>query len=455
MAELSPLTAVSPVDGRYAGKTVELRAYFSEYALIQYRVRVEVAYLRALVELGLPQLAGDHDAALRELGRRVNEFGESDAAEVKEIERTTNHDVKAVEYWLKHRAEELGLGGIKEFIHFGLTSQDVNNTAIPWSLADACEDVLVPRLQAVTDKLEALAREWADVPMLARTHGQPASPTRLGKEVAVFVERLHKLLFEVKLMPIPAKFGGATGNFNAHHVAYPAQDWHAFADDFVSGLHERLERSHPTTQIEHYDGIAAVLHAFSRVSTVLIDLCRDVWQYVSMEYFRQRTVAGEVGSSAMPHKVNPIDFENAEGNLGIARALFAHLADDLPISRQQRDLTDSTVLRNLGVPFAHLLIAANSILRGLDKLELHREALSAALDDNWMIVAEGIQTVLRREGYPNPYEALKALTRGHAEIGEAEIGRFIDGLDVSDPVREELRGIRPESYTGIQFTFPV
>ena len=455
MADLSPLTAISPVDGRYASKTAELRAYFSEYALIRYRVQVELTYLQALRALDLPQLRGDFDGPLRVLAKRVADFDEADAAAVKAHERTTNHDVKAVEYWLKERAEESGLGAIKEFVHFGLTSQDVNNTAVPWSLAEACDEVLTPRLQAVTDKLEGLARDWAEVPMLARTHGQPASPTRLGKEIAVFVERLHKLLFDVKLAPVPAKFGGATGNFNAHAVAYPDVDWHAFADAFVAGLHDRLERSNPTTQIEHYDGIAALLHGYSRISTVLIDLCRDVWQYVSMEYFRQRTVAGEVGSSAMPHKVNPIDFENAEGNLGIARALFAHLADDLPISRQQRDLTDSTVLRNLGVPFAHLLIAANSILRGLDKLELNRPALAEVLEQNWMVVAEGLQTILRREGYPQPYEALKALTRGHSAIGEREIAAFIDDLDVDDAVKAELRAIRPETYTGIAYAFPV
>ena len=455
MADPTPLTAVSPVDGRYAGKTAELRAYFSEYALIRYRVRVELAYLEALAELGLPQLRGDYGGPLRELAKRVSDFDEDDAAAIKAIERTTNHDVKAVEYWLKERAEECGLGPVKEFVHFGLTSQDVNNTAVPWSLAEACEAVMVPRLQAVAERLEALAREWADVPMLARTHGQPASPTRLGKEVAVFVERLGKLVVDAKLLDYPAKFGGATGNLNAHHVAYPEVDWTAFADEFVSGLHDRLERSYPTTQIEHYDGLAAILHAYSRIATVLIDLCRDVWQYVSMEYFRQRTVAGEVGSSAMPHKVNPIDFENAEGNLGIARALFAHLADDLPISRQQRDLTDSTVLRNLGVPFAHLLIAANSILRGLDKLELNRPALAEALEQNWTVVAEGIQTVLRREGYPQPYEALKALTRGHSAIGEREIAAFIDDLDVGEVVKAELRAIRPETYTGIAYAFPV
>ena len=444
---LSPLTAVSPVDGRYAGKTAALRTYFSEHALIRYRVRVELAYLRALLGLDLPQMAGDHTAALSAMQARVDGFSESDSQRIKEIERTTNHDVKAVEYWLKELADEAGLGAIKEFIHFGLTSQDVNNTAIPWSLKDAIEEVIDPGLREVLRKLQTLSEEWAAVPMLARTHGQPASPTRLGKEIAVFVARLERQLVDLRTLDYPAKFGGATGNFNAHHVAYPEVDWPAFATDLLEGL--GLERSSPTTQIEHYDGIAATCHLFIRVSTILIDLCRDLWQYVSMEYFRQRTVAGEVGSSAMPHKVNPIDFENAEGNLGIARALFGHLAEKLPISRQQRDLTDSTVLRNLGVPFAHFLISCQSIVKGLDKLQLNEGAIRGALAQNWLITAEAIQTVLRREGYPAPYEALKTLTRGKAQIGEAEIHDFIDGLAVPAQVKAELKRIRPENYVGV------
>ena len=447
MAPLTTLTAVSPIDGRYARKTAPLRTYFSEHALIYYRVRVELAYLRALMSLGLPQLAGDHDAAIAQIQQRVDDFDEADSRRIKEIERTTNHDVKAVEYWLKEVAEEAGLGPVKEFVHFGLTSQDINNTAVPWALKDAVDGVVDASLREVLSKLQVLSDEWADVPMLARTHGQPASPTRLGKEVGVFVARLERQLVDLRTLDYPAKFGGATGNFNAHHVAYPDVDWPAFATEFLEGL--GLERSAPTTQIEHYDGIAATCHLFIRVSTVLIDLCQDLWQYVSMEYFTQRTVAGEVGSSAMPHKVNPIDFENAEGNLGIARALFGHLAEKLPISRQQRDLTDSTVLRNLGVPFAHFLISCQSIVRGLGKLQLNEGAIRGALSQNWLITAEAIQTILRREGYPAPYEALKALTRGKTEIGEAEIHGFIDELAVRDDVKAELKRIRPDNYLGV------
>ena len=449
MSELTPLTAISPIDGRYAAKTAELRAYFSEHALIRYRTRVEVAYLRALVALGLPQLAGDHAGGLAQLEERVAGFSESDSAAVKEIERTTNHDVKAVEYWLKREADAAGLGAIKEFIHFGLTSQDINNTATPWLLKDAVQEVMLPAFQGLLDRLMQLARAWAEVPMLARTHGQPASPTRLGKEIAVFGSRLEQQLFDLVLLDYPAKFGGATGNFNAHVVAYPEVDWEGFGESFVESL--GLLRSSPTTQIEHYDGLAGLCQLHIRVATILIDLCQDVWQYVSMDYFGQKTVAGEVGSSAMPHKVNPIDFENAEGNLGIARALLSHLAQKLPISRQQRDLTDSTVLRNLGVPFAHLLIAVKSIEKGLGKLELNRDVLAAALEANWMVVAEGIQTVLRREGYPQPYEALKALTRGHRHVGEREIGTFIASLDVDDDVKAELTAIRPENYVGVAY----
>ena len=447
MAELSPLTAISPIDGRYAGKTADLRPYFSEHGLIQYRVKVELAYLEALYKLGLPQLQGDFDEAFAKLSERVAGFSESDSQAIKSIEKTTNHDVKAVEYWLKERAEEAGLGSIKEFIHFGLTSQDINNTAVPWSLKDAMSEVLNPLIGDLVAELRQLVEAWEDVPMLARTHGQPASPTRLGKEFDVFVSRLDMQMLDVAMLSYPAKFGGATGNFNAHHVAYPETDWVTFAEEFVESL--GLERSAPTTQIEHYDGLAAICHVYLRISTILIDMCQDIWQYVSMEYFKQKTIAGEVGSSAMPHKVNPIDFENAEGNLGIARALFSHLAAKLPISRQQRDLTDSTVLRNLGVPFAHVQIAVLSIRKGLGKLELNKAAFAAALEANWMVTAEGIQTVLRREGYPQPYEALKALTRGHSEIGETEIHTFIDGLKVSDAIKTELKAIRPENYTGV------
>jgi len=412
---------------------------------------VEAAYLSALYRLGLPQLKGDYDSAFEALDARVDGFGESDSARIKEIEQTTNHDVKAVEYWLKEQAEELGLGSVKEFIHFGLTSQDINNTAVPLSLKEGLFAVVLPAIKGMHDTLVGLAKDWAEVPMLARTHGQPASPTRLGKELAVFCSRLDAQLFEFALIDFPGKFGGATGNFNAHLAAYPEEDWVGFGESFVESL--GLVRSEPTTQIEHYDGLAAVCHLSMRVCTILIDLCQDVWQYVSMEYFRQRTIAGEVGSSAMPHKVNPIDFENAEGNLGMARALLGHLADKLPISRQQRDLTDSTVLRNLGVPFAHMLIAVQSIQKGLGKLELNGPAISAALEANWMVTAEGIQTILRREGYPAPYEALKALTRGNAHVGEAEIRAFIEGLEVSDEIKSELSAIRPETYTGVQYRF--
>ena len=447
MLQLTALTAVSPLDGRYASRTAVLRDYFSEHALIRYRVRVEWAYFRQLHALGLAQLQGLGQELLHALDRRVDAFSLQDSESIKAIERTTNHDVKAVEYWLKETAQAAGMGAEREFIHFGLTSQDVNNTAIPLSLKEATEEVLLPALQATFDQLVQLAHQWAQVPMLARTHGQPASPTRLGKEIAVFVSRLEALKVEWTMHDYPAKFGGATGNFNAHHVAYPEQDWVAFADEFVESL--GLLRSHPTTQIEHYDGLAAYCHLVSRIATVLIDLCRDVWQYVSQDYFKQRTVAGEVGSSAMPHKVNPIDFENAEGNLGIARALLGHLADKLPISRQQRDLTDSTVLRNLGVPLAHVLLSLASIQRGLDKLELNEAALSKDLERNWMVVAEGIQTVLRREGYPEPYEALKALTRGQGAVNEETMRAFVDGLAVSEAIKTELRAIRPDNYLGI------
>ena len=447
---LNSLTAISPVDGRYRNTTGKLADYFSEQALIRYRIRIEVEYFIALCELPLPQLADiDHTkfAALRAL---YLDFAPADAERVKEIESVTNHDVKAIEYIIKEKMDSLGLGAYKEFVHFGLTSQDINNTAIPLSLKDAMAGVYYPAVEEVRDKLAAFADEWRDVPMLARTHGQPASPTTLGKEFMVFVERVEKQLAMLHDIAVPAKFGGATGNFNAHHVAYPAVDWIAFANRFV-GNTLGLTRSQYTTQIEHYDNLAALFDALKRIDTILIDLCRDMWTYISMEYFKQRIKAGEIGSSAMPHKVNPIDFENAEGNLGIANALYEHLAGKLPVSRMQRDLTDSTVLRNVGVPVAHTLLAVASLMKGLGKVILNEEALRRDLDDNWAVVAEGIQTVLRRAGYPSPYEALKALTRTNTHITAEAIAAFIAGLDVSEEVKAELRAITPASYTGIDF----
>ena len=442
------LKAISPVDGRYGNTTRQLADYFSEYALIRYRIRVEVEYFIALCELPLPQLKGVNAAAREALRGLYRDFSLADAERVKAIEATTNHDVKAVEYFLKERMEPLGLGAYAEFIHFGLTSQDINNTAVPLSLREALEQAYLPALAALRDRLAAMAAEWHEVPMLARTHGQPASPTRLGKELMVFVERLDKQTARLKAVPVPAKFGGATGNFNAHHVAYPAVDWVAFANGFVNDR-LGLERSQYTTQIEHYDNLAAIFDNLKRIDTILTDLCRDMWTYISMEYFKQRIKAGEVGSSAMPHKVNPIDFENAEGNLGIAVALYEHLARKLPVSRLQRDLTDSTVLRNVGVPVAHSLIALNALQKGLGKVILNREALDRDLESNWAVVAEGIQTILRREGYPKPYEALKALTRTNAAITRESIRAFIDTLDVAEPVREELRALTPQTYTGV------
>lgn len=442
------LKAISPVDGRYGNTTRQLADYFSEYALIRYRIRVEVEYFIALCELPLPQLKGVNVAAREALRGLYRGFSLADAERVKTIEATTNHDVKAVEYFLKERMEPLGLGAYAEFIHFGLTSQDINNTAVPLSLREALEQAYLPALAALRDRLAAMAAEWHEVPMLARTHGQPASPTRLGKEFMVFVERLDKQTARLKAVPVPAKFGGATGNFNAHHAAYPAIDWPAFADRFV-GEKLGLTRSRYTTQIEHYDDLAALFDGLKRIDTILTDLCRDMWTYISMEYFKQRIKAGEVGSSAMPHKVNPIDFENAEGNLGIAVALYEHLARKLPVSRLQRDLTDSTVLRNVGVPVAHSLIALNALQKGLGKVILNREALDRDLESNWAVVAEGIQTILRREGYPKPYEALKALTRTNAAITRESIRAFIDTLDVTEPVREELRALTPQTYTGV------
>lgn len=445
---LNPLTAISPVDGRYRAKTENLADYFSEAALIRYRIRVEVEYFIALCELPLPQLRGIESGKLEQLRSLYRDFSLDDARRVKEIEATTNHDVKAVEYLLKEKMDEIGLGACKEFVHFGLTSQDINNTAIPLTLKEGLRKVYYPALEEVQARLRDYAAEWHDVAMLARTHGQPASPTRLGKEFMVYVERLERQIAQLHALAVPAKFGGATGNFNAHHAAYPSVDWQAFANRFVNGT-LGLSRSQYTTQIEHYDNLAAIFDALKRIDTILIDLCRDMWTYISMEYFKQRIKAGEVGSSAMPHKVNPIDFENAEGNFGVANALYAHLAAKLPLSRLQRDLTDSTVLRNIGVPVAHSLIGLESLLKGLGKVILNEAALARDLENNWAVVAEGIQTVLRREGYPKPYEALKALTRTNSRVTAESISAFIDGLEVSEAVKRELHALSPETYTGI------
>jgi adenylosuccinate lyase len=443
------LTNISPIDGRYTDKTKAFAPYFSEFALIKYRVLVEIAYFRALCEVAkLPQLATVTAAQLTDLQQVVVLFSESDAAAIKAIERTTNHDVKAVEYFLKDAFDRCGLAAHKEFVHFGLTSQDINNTAIPLSIKTAMTDVYLPHLQQVVANLAACANVWAAVPMLARTHGQAASPTRLGKEIQVFVERLQVQIAALENVPFSAKFGGATGNFNAHQVAYPHHNWVAFANTFVSD-YLGLARSQTTTQIEHYDNLAALCHNIGRINTILIDFCRDIWQYIAMDYFKQKTVAGEVGSSAMPHKVNPIDFENAEGNLGMANAIFAHLAAKLPISRLQRDLTDSTVLRNIGVPFAHTLIALLSIEKGISKLVLNTDKLHSDLEANWIVVAEAIQTVLRREAYPQPYEALKALTRGKAKITQRDMHDFIDNLAISNILKIELKAITPHNYVGV------
>lgn len=441
------LRAISPIDGRYADKTQALAEYFSEYALIRYRVFVEIQYFIALCQYGLPQLTAFEDDKIEDLNAIFEKFSLADAEYIKGLERTTNHDVKAVEYFLKTRFDALELGDLREFVHFGLTSQDVNNTAIPLLFKNALAEVYYPMLQAVRDELEQRAQDWAHVPMLARTHGQPASPTLLGKELRVFVARLDGQLAQLRAIPHRAKFGGATGNFNAHYAAYPDYNWGEFADDFVREF-LGLERSHFTTQIEHYDHLAAQCQALGRINTILIDFCRDVWTYISMEYFRQKTVAKEVGSSAMPHKVNPIDFENAEGNFGVANALFQFLAEKLPISRLQRDLTDSTVLRNLGVPMAHTLIGLQSLLKGMSKLLLQEGRLYEDLEDNWMVVAEGIQVILRREGYPEPYEALKGLTRGKALVTKEDLHAFIDGLYVEDSVKDELKALTPHNYVG-------
>lgn len=448
MQQLTELNAISPVDGRYRSKTQNLAPYFSEEALIKYRVLVEVEYFIALCEAGIPQLSGVDKNLFPELRKMYEQFSTEDALWIKETEKTTNHDVKAVEYFIKSKFDALNLQAYKEFIHFGLTSQDINNTAIPLSTKEAFTNVYMPSLISVIQKLKDLSIEWKDVPMLARTHGQPASPTRLGKEILVFVERLEeqmRLLFNV---PFAAKFGGATGNYNAHKIAYPNTDWKAFGTKFVEeslGLHH----SFPTTQIEHYDHFAAFFDALKRINTILIDLDRDIWTYVSMDYFKQKIKAGEIGSSAMPHKVNPIDFENSEGNLGIANAIFEHLSAKLPISRLQRDLTDSTVLRNVGVPFGHTIIAFEATLKGLNKLLLNEAKFTEDLEKNWAVVAEAIQTILRREGYPNPYEALKDLTRTNTVINKESIHAFIETLNVNDDIKNELKQITPSNYLGI------
>ena len=445
--DLSHLTAVSSIDGRYGSKTASLRAYFSEFALIKYRVKVEVEYFIALCELPLPQLTRVDHSVFNELRKLVDDFSAEDALSIKETEKVTNHDVKAVEYFLKDRFEGFGLGEFQEFIHFGLTSQDINNTAIPLMIRDGWRQVILPSLRQVMEDISLRIKEWKDIPMLAKTHGQPASPTRLGKEFQVFVTRLENQLTLFDQVPYAAKFGGATGNLNAHYIAYPEINWTEFANNFV-GEYLGLTRSYPTTQIEHYDHLAAQFDAMKRLNTILLDFSKDVWQYIAMSYFKQKIKQGEIGSSAMPHKVNPIDFENAEGNLGVANALLEYLAGKLPISRLQRDLTDSTVLRVIGVPLAHMLIAYQSLTRGIGKLELNLAAINKDLEDNWAVVAEAIQTILRREGYPKPYEALKALTRTNSTITSDSIKSFIHGLEVNEKIKQELLVISPFTYTG-------
>lgn len=445
--DLNTLTALSPIDGRYRNTTLALSPYFSEYGLIRYRVLVEIEYFIALCELPLPQLANFDPAVFPKLRQIFSNFSEEEAKSIKEIEKITNHDVKAVEYFLKKKFDELSIAPFKEFLHFGLTSQDINNTAIPYALKEALERVFIPLLNEVKSKILQQAETWKNIPMLARTHGQPASPTRLGKEWRVFHERLQRQMQMLDTIPHAAKFGGATGNFNAHTAAYPNTDWVAFGNRFVNdylGLH----RSHPTTQIEHYDYLAALLDNLKRINTILIDFSRDIWQYIAMGYFSQKINPDEIGSSAMPHKVNPIDFENAEGNFGIANTLFEHLSAKLPVSRLQRDLTDSTALRNLGVPLAHSYVAFRSLLKGLGKIEVNEGIIQKDLEDNWAVVAEGIQTVLRREGYPQPYEALKALTRKNEKITREAMQEFINSLDISENVRQELQAITPYNYTG-------
>lgn len=444
--QLNPLNAISPIDGRYFESVKSLSPYFSEYGLIRYRVQVEIEYLLALSAV-LPELTDFPAHQIGEVRKIYKNFSEQDALEIKQIEKTTNHDVKAVEYFVKKKFESLNLGFLKEFIHFGLTSQDINNTAIPLSIKDFVVKEYLPLLEDLIRDINIYSKNWKDVPMLARTHGQPASPTRLGKELVVFSTRLEKQLQLFKQIPYSAKFGGATGNFNAHHVAYPEVEWNKFGDEFCQ--HLGLSRSYPTTQIEHYDNLAAMFDNLKRINTILIDFSRDVWQYVAMDYFKQKIKEGEVGSSAMPHKVNPIDFENAEGNLGFANAIFEHLSAKLPVSRLQRDLTDSTVLRNVGVPLAHSYIAFKSLLKGLGKLELNRSAIERDLNDNWAVVAEAIQTILRKEGYANPYEALKALTRKNEKITAESISTFIDTLDIKPSVKARLKEITPFNYTGI------
>lgn len=444
---LSPLTAISPIDGRYRSKAESLDNYFSEYALIRYRVKVEVEYFIALCEIGLPQLSGVESSVYPQLRAIYTNFSLEDAQRIKDIESVTNHDVKAVEYFLKENFDRLALEKYKEFIHFGLTSQDINNTSVPMSIKDALHEVIIPQLKTMEAKLDEYATEWMEIPMLAKTHGQPASPTRLGKEIKVFAYRLQQQIAQLEALPISGKFGGATGNFNAHLIAFPEIGWREFGADFLkNGL--GIEREAWTTQISNYDNLAAVFDALKRICTIIIDLDRDVWQYISMEYFKQKIKAGEVGSSAMPHKVNPIDFENSEGNLGLAIAIFDHLAAKLPISRLQRDLTDSTVLRNVGVPLAHLDIAVQSTMKGLNKLILNKDAINRDLDNMWNVVAEAIQTILRREGYPKPYETLKELTRTNAEVNAESIAVFIDSLNVSQKVKAELKTITPHNYTG-------
>jgi adenylosuccinate lyase len=447
--ELNSLTAVSPIDGRYRDKTVSLSCYFSEFALIKYRLLVEIEYFIALCEWPLPQLKAINQTEIYDSLRKIyREFTLEDARKIKDIEKTTNHDVKAVEYFIKEKFEQLNLENYQEYIHFGLTSQDINNTAVPLSIREALHEEYYPRLGKLLDTLKQYAKDWEAIPMLAKTHGQPASPTRLGKEIQVFVSRLEQQLYLLQQIPVSAKFGGATGNFNAHHVAYPSIDWKQFGDQFVS---EKLglTREAYTTQISNYDHLAALFDGLKRINTILLDLSKDFWQYISMEYFKQKIKAGEIGSSAMPHKVNPIDFENAEGNLGIANAILEHLASKLPISRLQRDLTDSTVLRNAGVPLAHILISIQSLQKGLDKLLLNENVISRDLENAWAVVAEGIQTVLRREGYPKPYEALKALTRTNEQITGESIRVFIDSLLVGEEIKNELKSITPQNYTGI------
>lgn len=446
--ELNSLTAVSSIDGRYANKTAPLRAFFSEFALIQYRVHVEVEYFIALCELPLPQLKDFNPDLFVSLRALVTNFSLEDAETIKSTEKVTNHDVKAVEYFLKEKFDQLALEAYKEFIHFGLTSQDINNTATPLMLKEGLRQVILPSLEAVMEQLSSLGNHWKSIPMLAKTHGQPASPTLLGKEIDVFVVRLRNQLTLLEQVPFSGKFGGATGNLNAHKVAYPAIDWNKFADHFVQN-YLGLERSYPTTQIEHYDNLAAIFDGLKRINTILLDLSKDIWQYVAMNYFKQKIKTGEIGSSAMPHKVNPIDFENAEGNLGIANALLAHLAAKLPISRLQRDLTDSTVLRIIGVPLGHMLISLESLHKGLGKLELNEGAIHADLEENWAVVAEALQTILRREGFPKPYEALKDLTRTNSKITEQSISVFISNLPISDNLKKELSAITPFNYTGM------